>query len=517
MPGPAALGRSVVVAGGADPPAPWSDTPAVVVDEAALVAPGAVVGQLHDAWVRRRAIVVRLFVDPARFRVPVSVAAQPWTLPADFELWDDRLHFLVWSNAYDARRGSPDGDAPVWWWTRKAERLGARPVGAGPGDVVLPDGRPVWVDGGPRRCWPAGLVEGAAVVHAESVERERLTVAPPSAPPSGVLAADLAPDQLAAVAHDAGPARVIAPAGSGKTRVLTERLRHVLADRGWEPNCVLAVAYNKKAQEELDQRTAGIGARTRTLNSLGLAVIARARGRPPAVLDERDVRRIVERLAPPTRRRSNTDPIAPYLEGLSAVRLGLRDPAEVESSRDDVPGLAELWPGFRTALAEAGAVDFDEQVYGAVEHLLGDGALRAEVRLGCRHLLVDEFQDLTPAHVLLLRTLAAPALDCFGVGDDDQVIYGHAGADPRFLLDYDRLFPGAADHRLEVNYRCRPEVVAAAATLLRYNRRRVEKTIGAARPPAPQGPSPALDIRTHPTGEGVAGVVGAVRSRLESG
>ncbi len=519
LPPPDAFGRGVVVTGDAAPPAPWSSAPAVVVDEATLDSPGAVVGQLHEAWARRRPVTVRLFVDPARFRVPVPVTAEPWTLTADFEPLADRLQFLVWANTYDARGvAGAGGGEPVWWWARKAGRLGALPVGAGSaGDVVLPDGRQAWIDAGPRRTWPAGSIDGAVVVHAESVERDRLTVAPSLVGPQGVAAGDLAPDQLAAVTSDAGAARVVAPAGSGKTRVLTERLRHLLVDRGWEPDCVLAVAYNKKAQEELDQRTAGTGARTRTLNSLGLAVLTRARGAAPAVLAERDVRRVVERLAPPARRRSNTDPIAPYLEGLSAVRLGLRDPGDVEASRDDVPGLAVMWPRFRAALAEAGAVDFDEQVYGAVEALLRDGSLRAEMRLGCRHLLVDEFQDLTPAHVLLLRLLAGPALDCFGVGDDDQVIYGHAGADPRFLLEYDRLFPGAADHRLEVNYRCRPAVVTAAVALLGHNRQRVDKTIRASRPPAPAGSPPALDIHLHGRGEGITSLVEVVRARLALG
>ncbi len=72
-------------------------------------------------------------------------------------------------------------------------------------------------------------------------------------PPGAVLA----PDQLAAVAHAGGPARIIAPAGSGKTRVLTERLRHLLGDRGWEPGVVTAVAFNKRAADELVARTEG--------------------------------------------------------------------------------------------------------------------------------------------------------------------------------------------------------------------------------------------------------------------
>ena len=83
--------------------------------------------------------------------------------------------------------------------------------------------------------------------------------------------AELAPDQLAAVAHGSGPARIIAPAGSGKTRVLTERYRHLLADRGYEREAVVALAYNKKAQEEMASRLPGLGARIQTINAWGYA------------------------------------------------------------------------------------------------------------------------------------------------------------------------------------------------------------------------------------------------------
>jgi DNA helicase-2/ATP-dependent DNA helicase PcrA len=501
--GSAALGRSVIVAGVDPAPTAWSGGTEIVVDEAAIDGPAEVVAALHRVWADREPAVIRVVVDPLRFRAPAAYPQEPWTLPPGFELWGDRLQFLVWANSYDARLPGP----PIWWWGRKAARLGATLVVDGPGDVVLADGRPVWIDGGPRRPWPADGLDGAAIVAAESVQRGRLTVAVGAQTPT----ADLARDQLAAVGHPGGPARIIAPAGSGKTRVLTERLRHLIVDRGWERDGVLAVAYNKRAQEELDGRCRDFGPRTRTLNSLGLALITRAGGRAPLTLDERETRRIVERLVPAPRHRANTDPIGPYLEALGAIRLGLRDPSEVEESRDDVPGLAAMWPGFVGELHERHAVDFDQQIYGAIEVLLGDGEARATAQADCRHLLVDELQDLTPAHILLLRLLATPALDCFGVGDDDQVIYGHAGADPGFLIHFDRLFPGAADHPLEVNYRCPVAVVDAAATLLSYNHRRVAKVIRAGRDPDPASVV-ALDVRRHAAGAGAADLVTVVRS-----
>ncbi len=278
--------------------------------------------------------------------------------------------------------------------------------------------------------------------------------------------------------------------------MLTERLRHLHVDRRYEPGTVLAVAYNKQAQLEMEARTTDFRPRVRTLNSLGLWVLAEHRGASPSVLDEPALRRMVDALLPGRRqRRANTDPIGPYLEGLTTIRLGLVDPDEVEESRDDVPGLAELFPTFRAQLRARGVVDFDEQIYAAVEVLLADGAFRATVQRTCRHLLVDEFQDLTPAHVLLVRLLALPALDVYGVGDDDQCIYSHAGADPRFLIDYERLFPGAASHPLTVNYRCPVEVVDGARTLLGYNHRRVPKQIDAG--PASDPTAGALGVVEH--------------------
>jgi DNA helicase-2/ATP-dependent DNA helicase PcrA len=504
VPGPVALGRGVVVNEGGAIPAPWITAPVVTVDDAVLRQPAVVVARLHEAWAAREPVVVELAVDPVRFRVPQDLTDDPWRLSPDFEPWFDRLHFLVWANTYDGRTGEL-----IWWWARKAARLGGTPTPHGHADLELPDGSTAWVDGGPRRPFAAAEAAGHPVIHAESVELGLLAPAPEPVAPS----ADLAPDQLAAVGHLSGPARVIAPAGSGKTRVLTERLRHLLGDRGWERQGVLAVAYNKEAQLELERRTSAFRPRVRTLNSLGLWVLTEHRGTMPGVLEERDCRRLVESLLPGKRqRRANTDPIGPYLEALGTVRLGLADPADVEASRDDVDGLAELFRPYRTQLAERGVVDFDDQVYGAIEALLRDGELRRRLQARCRHLLVDEFQDLTPAHVLLIRLLALPGLDVFGVGDDDQVIYGHNSADPAFLIEYARLFPGAAAHPLTVNYRCPVQVVDGARTLLGYNHRRVAKEIqaGGSADPAPDG----LRVVEHGPDDAASALVDVVRTWL---
>ena len=462
FPGPELLGRGVVVPTGSR--SPLEGTPTVVVDERVLANPQALeelVDELHRAWVQRRPVTVELDVDASEVRQPVVEKRAPWMLgPRHLPLLE-RLHFLVWANNWDARNGEP-----IWWWGRKAARLGAR-IG-GPADIILPGGEHAWVDGGPRS--PLDV----PVVHSQTVEQGRLTIQPPA---TGSRA-DLADDQRAAVEHPGGSVRVIAPAGSGKTRTLGARLLHLVDDRGVEPGIVTAVAYNNRAAREMRERLRRDDLHIRTIHSLGWAIIREVR--PDAtLLDERGVRARIRNMVP-KRPQPNTDVIGPYLEGLSEIRIALRDPTEVEENRSDVEGLAGLFRSYRSLLHSRNEIDYDEQIYGAIELLLAEPDLRGRWQRRCRHLLVDEFQDLTPAYLLLLRLLASPELSVFGVGDDDQTIYGYAGADPRFLIDFDRYFPGAGVSALTINYRCPSEVVTAASRLLSHNRIRVTKTIEAA-------------------------------------
>jgi DNA helicase-2/ATP-dependent DNA helicase PcrA len=315
---------------------------------------------------------------------------------------------------------------------------------------------------------------------------------PLAVPADNACTADLAPDQLAAVTHPGGSARVLAPAGSGKTRVLTERARHLARRWNVPTAAVTVVAYNKRAQEEIVHRTADLpGLQVRTLNSLALAIIS---GRSPFAAqpgtwstDEGVARSVLAQLVS-AKAQLNVDPYAPWIDALSVARLGLVEPGEVEARfGGDVPGFADVFPRFRSELARRRTIDFDEQIVRAVELLVTDDAARQAAQRACRVLLVDEFQDLTPAHVLLVRLLAGNGGAVFAVGDDDQTIYGYNGADPRWLIDFAEYFPGAGDHPLEVNYRCPDGVVTAAERLLRHNRRRVPKTIRSAAGARPGG------------------------------
>ena len=437
--------------------------------------------RLRSAWHDRKRLVIEL--DGTLPGSGPTLEKPWWELGPGLTLTDEVWNHLLTANAVDAR----DTDRLRFAPRDRALESGAHPAAADqPGDIAA-DAGSLWCDGGPLDCFETAELEGAALVPGASLAAGRLSPLRDCEPD-----ADLAPDQRLAVGHLGGAACIVAPAGSGKTRVLTERARWLVRDLGVAPAAVCLVAYNVRARAEMQERTADLaGLEVRTLNSLALAVcngtgpFARpARHGRVEVIGERDVRdllhSLVGEIGPRRRRRAMTDPLAAWLEALSASRLGLRAPVEVERDyAPDVEGFEALAPAYAGALEERGVVDFDHQIVRAIDVLLTDSTARSAARRACGVLLVDEFQDLTPAHLLMIRLLAGPRAEVFGVGDDDQTIYGYSGASPRWLIDYDRWFPGAARHLLGVNYRCPPAVVEAASNLLSHNVHRIAKNISA--------------------------------------
>ena len=462
---PNVLGRGVVITEGANPPSPWLEAPRTLIDDETLQSPkrrNELIDSLHRLWVSRTPHVIEWACDNAALGIHETDERPVYEVPLNWLPPLERLRFLCFSNNYDAR-----GDEIVWWWSRKAEAY----IACSPSDVAdaVIDGVDTWIDGGPRQ--PLDQLLDRPMVSYETVELGSTA----SAPVLGTSADDLATDQREAVEHGVGAARIIAPAGSGKTRTLAARLRLLLDSRGVSPTAITALAYNDRAAAELRERL-GVGRDlARTIHSLGWEILRNA-WPGMELIGEPEVRRVLERFIT-VPRRSNTDVMGPYVEALDRVRAGLVDPATVESERDDIPGFAVAFEQYRAYLYHQGSVDHGEQVYGAIEALLRDSDLRQRWQQRCRHLLVDEFQDLTPAFLLLIRLVASPELNVFAVGDDDQVIYGYAGADPSFLIDFDDYFPGAGQHMLTTNYRCPVPVVDATMNLLSHNQRRIDKKI----------------------------------------
>ena len=358
--------------------------------------------------------------------------------------------------------------------------------------------------------------------------------APPRRPASGPDAARLDDAQRAAVEHTRGPARVLAPAGSGKTKTLVSRVVE-LVDRGADPAGILLLAFNRKAAEQLEERLAALGIRTtRRLGSPPDARVTRRRRsgssavlqppadiegeRPPGVHcatfnafgyryqrevlrarfsldhDGRSLRALMARameIAGVSLRelkpRRGSDPVGAFMNGLTRVRAALEPVGEVavqvecvtETPIVTVP-FAATHAQYARAQAATGLQSFDDQIYFAVADMLADRAHRDFIQGRFDHVLVDEFQDLNGAQLALVDLLSRPHRRLFVVGDDDQLIYGWRQADPRGILEFHRRMPPkpwSATYTLCTNYRCSRAVVETGARLVANNRVREAKDI----------------------------------------
>jgi hypothetical protein len=295
----------------------------------------------------------------------------------------------------------------------------------------------------------------------------------------------LAPDQRDAATAPPGPVLCVAPAGSGKTTTLVARVAWLVGAAGADPATIAAITFNTRAAEELRARldpalaplSVPPGAvRVRTFHALGLEILRDTGELPQLRARDAVLRRARPDLDVAARRR---------LDGaFSRLKLNLAVTAE-DVARDPAPGpVARAFLAYEEALAEAGAIDFDDLVALALRRLEADPLFLNRWRSRCAHLLVDEVQDVDASQLRLALLLAAPANRIFLVGDDDQSIYGWRLADVRRVLGLAAALPGLRRVDLEVNYRCPAPVVAAAVRLVEHNAERFAKQVRP-RPDAP--------------------------------
>jgi DNA helicase-2/ATP-dependent DNA helicase PcrA len=300
----------------------------------------------------------------------------------------------------------------------------------------------------------------------------------------------LNPRQREAVLAVEGPVLVLAGAGSGKTRVITHRIAHLVLDRGVPSEGILAVTFTNKAAEEMKSRAAALleGRPLRswmsTFHSFCVRLLRReatAAGLVPAFLiyDEDDQVQAVreamraldlsEKLHPPRR----------LLARISA-RKNAGDRGEDEDAL--AAGVAgRVQERYRQILDAAGALDFDDLLLRAGSVLERDAAVREAWRRRFPFILVDEYQDTNRAQYELVRLLAGADGNLTVVGDEDQSIYSWRGADISNILDFEHDFPGARVFRLEENYRSSQAILDVASALVARNVRRKGKTLRAVR------------------------------------
>jgi DNA helicase-2/ATP-dependent DNA helicase PcrA len=304
--------------------------------------------------------------------------------------------------------------------------------------------------------------------------------------PADVLAG-LNPEQRQAVLHLSSPLLVVAGAGSGKTRVITHKIAHLVLEQGLAPSQVLAVTFTNKAADEMKVRVealTGIAARLfpiSTFHSLGLRLLREsgtAMGFDPQwqVIDDDEQRRLLERLVkekfPHLARESDA-----LIRRFNLAKMGLLYPNNGEFLRQK--GFADeeiaLFALYHAAQRQNKVWDYEDLISFAVLLLRDHDAVRERIQRRFRYLLVDEFQDTNPNQYELIKLLCGDRARITVVGDDDQAIYSWRGASVRFLFEFERDFPGARLVKLEQNYRSTPEILNFANRLISQNTLRKSK------------------------------------------
>jgi DNA helicase-2/ATP-dependent DNA helicase PcrA len=302
--------------------------------------------------------------------------------------------------------------------------------------------------------------------------------------------ADLNPAQREAVLHTEGPVLVVAGAGSGKTRVLTRRIAHLLGAVGVKPPEILAITFTNKAAGEMRERVGDLvgpparAAWVMTFHSACGRILRREAQRLGyrsnfTIYDQADQIRLVKRCLEELERDPKRFTPRGIHSQISNAKNTLVSPEEyterVASFYDQT--VAEVYDLYQKRLFASNAVDFDDMLFLTVDVLERFPEAREKWQEAFHYILVDEYQDTNHAQYRLLQLLAEKHRNVFAVGDPDQSIYGFRGADIRNVLEFEHDFPGSYSIALEQNYRSTQHILDAANGIISHNRERKEKNL----------------------------------------
>ncbi len=311
---------------------------------------------------------------------------------------------------------------------------------------------------------------------------------------STALLDDLNPPQREAVLSGDGPMLVLAGAGSGKTRVITRRIAHLVRECGVSPWRILAVTFTNKAAKEMRERLfdlLGADAQALTVSTFHstAALILRREAdavglaRSFVIYDDGDQLQVVKRAI----KDCEVDPGAvnprDLLHRIDQEKNAGRTPDQMPVAPGDPRGALaqEIYRRYQKLLRAADALDFGDLLLLLVEAFRRSESLRRKYQERFQHVLVDEFQDTNPVQYELLRQLAPPGSNLVVVGDDDQSIYRWRGANVANILHFPDDYPGARVVKLEQNYRSDQTILEAANAVIARNPYRMEKRLWSAR------------------------------------
>ncbi|MEO7735082.1 MAG: UvrD-helicase domain-containing protein [Kofleriaceae bacterium] len=303
--------------------------------------------------------------------------------------------------------------------------------------------------------------------------------------------AKLNPPQREAAGHVSGPLLVLAGAGSGKTRVITFRIAHLL-EMGIPPTAICAMTFTNKAAEEMRERVAGLVndrqvARKLTIgtfHALGLQILRaerKALGLPRGfvIYDQSDQLGAVREAMRSQRDGDRRYDVKALLTRISLAKNAFVGPeAYVPNPADDYDvQTQQVYPKYQEMMRACAAYDFDDLIVEPVRLFERDAEVGQRWAEKFRFVMVDEFQDTNAAQLRLVKHLVSAHQNLVVVGDDDQSIYSWRGADPTNILRFAELFPGAKVVKLEQNYRSTKTILGAANDVIANNKQRHGKVL----------------------------------------
>jgi DNA helicase-2/ATP-dependent DNA helicase PcrA len=288
---------------------------------------------------------------------------------------------------------------------------------------------------------------------------------------------DLNPKQQEAIRHVEGPMLILAGAGSGKTRVVTYRIAHLL-EMGILPSDIVAVTFTNKAAEEMRTRVRllkGAHVLTSTFHSLGARILRESithLGYQPnfTIYDEEDSEKLLKTVLEQLNLGDEKGLLRQARHDISSAKNDLISP-------DDAKSYPDIYRLYQKKLHECQALDFDDLLYLTVQLFQQHPEVLREYQNRWLFLLIDEYQDTNFAQYTLAKLLSAQHRNLFAVGDPDQSIYSWRGARYENILNFESDFPGAKVITLDQNYRSTNTILQAANALIEQNSRKFEKQL----------------------------------------
>lgn len=327
--------------------------------------------------------------------------------------------------------------------------------------------------------------------------------------------------------HDSGPLLVVAGAGSGKTRVLTHRVAHLVANRGASPYELLAITFTNKAAGEMKERVAAlvgpVASRmwVSTFHSACARILrshAEQIGWKPSfsIYDQSDAQRLLGYLIREHGLDSKRFPARAVHAAISAAKNELVGPQQYREGARTLyeRHVGDVYGDYVQRCRASNSMDFDDLLVKTVELFEIDPAVLSHYQERFSHVLVDEYQDTNVAQARLVGDLGLVHRNVFAVGDSDQSVYRFRGADIRNILEFEKSFPDAKVLLLEQNYRSSQTILDAANSLIANNPRRSAKSLWTDRGPGdPIGHYHAED--EHDEAAWVAGHIARLQARGE--